>query len=97
MTEEEAVVEFREASSVLRRAYGMRNDFRVAQILADLKMAEATVILTDAQARLDAADKALQCVRAAVAPVEPEVEPVAPPVAPTAEVEPWASVKITQA
>jgi hypothetical protein len=63
MTEAEAVTEFREASAALRRAYGARDDARVAQILADTRMNEATQILTDAQVRLAMADAALQVAR----------------------------------
>jgi hypothetical protein len=64
MNELEAVAEFREASAALRRACGVRDDARVAQILADTRMGEATLNLTDAQARLAAADMALQAARA---------------------------------
>jgi outer membrane protein TolC len=64
MTEAEAVAEFREASAALRRAYGARDDARVDQILADTRMGQATVNLSDAQARLHAADIALQAARA---------------------------------
>ena len=64
MTEAEAVLEFREASAALRRAFGARDDARVDQILADTRMASATVNLSDAQARLHAADIALQAARA---------------------------------
>lgn len=64
MNEVEAVAEFREASAALRRACGVRDDARVAQILADTRMAEATLNLTDAQTRLAIADTALQAARA---------------------------------
>ena len=64
MTEAEAIAEFREASAALRRAYGARDDARVDQILADTRMGQATVNLSDAQARLHAADIALQAARA---------------------------------
>lgn len=64
MTEAEAVLEFREASAAVRRAYGARDDARVDQILADTRMTLATVNLSDAQARLHAADIALQAARA---------------------------------
>lgn len=64
MTEAAAILEFREASAALRRAYGARDDARVDQILADTRMASATVNLSDAQARLHAADIALQAARA---------------------------------
>ena len=64
MTEAEAIQEFREASAALRRAYGARDDARVNQILADTRMAEATLSLNDAQVRLAAADAALQSARA---------------------------------
>jgi outer membrane protein TolC len=64
MTEAEAVLEFREASAAVRRAFGARDDARVDQILADTRMALATVNLSDAQARLHAADMALQSARA---------------------------------
>lgn len=64
MNEAEAVAEFREASAALRRACGVRDDARVAQILADTRMAEATLNLTDAQTRLAIADMALQAARA---------------------------------
>lgn len=64
MNEAEAVAEFREASAVLRRACGVRDDARVAQILADTRMGEATLNLMDAQTRLAAADVALQAARA---------------------------------
>jgi len=64
MTEAEAVLEFREASAAVRRAYGARDDARVDQILADTRVALATVNLSDAQARLHAADIALQAARA---------------------------------
>ena len=64
MTEAEAVLEFREASAAVRRAYGARDDARVDQILADTRMGLATVNLSDAQARLHAADIALQASRA---------------------------------
>ena len=64
MTEAEAVLEFREASAAVRRAYGARDDARVDQILADTRMGLATVNLSDAQARLHAADIALQAARA---------------------------------
>jgi outer membrane protein TolC len=64
MTEAEAVAEFREASAAVRRAFGARDDARVDQILADTRMSSATVNLSDAQARLLAADVALQAARA---------------------------------
>jgi outer membrane protein TolC len=64
MTEAEAVAEFREASAAVRRAFGARDDARVDQILADTRMSQATVNLSDAQARLLAADIALQAARA---------------------------------
>jgi outer membrane protein TolC len=64
MTEAEAVAEFREASAAVRRAFGARDDARVDQILADTRMSQATVNLSDAQARLLAADVALQAARA---------------------------------
>jgi outer membrane protein TolC len=64
MTEAEAVLEFREASAAVRRAFGARDDARVDQILADTRMSQATVNLSDAQARLHAADIALQAARA---------------------------------
>ena len=64
MTEAEAIAEFREASAALRRAYGARDDARVDQILADTRMGLAAVNLSDAQARLHAADIALQAARA---------------------------------
>jgi outer membrane protein TolC len=64
MTEAAAILEFREASAALRRAYGARDDARVDQILADTRMAEATLNLNDAQVRLAAADAALQTARA---------------------------------
>ncbi len=64
MNEAEAVLEFREASAAVRRAFGARDDARVDQILADTRMASATVNLSDAQARLHAADMALQSARA---------------------------------
>ena len=64
MTEAEAVLEFREASAAVRRAYGARDDARVDQILADTRMGLAAVNLSDAQARLLAADVALQAARA---------------------------------
>jgi len=64
MTEAEAVAEFREASAAVRRAFGARDDARVDQILADTRMGQATVNLSDAQARLHAADIALQAARA---------------------------------
>jgi hypothetical protein len=64
VTEAEAVLEFREASAALRRAYGARDDARVDQILADTRMGLAAVNLSDAQARLHAADIALQAARA---------------------------------
>jgi hypothetical protein len=64
MTEAEAVAEFREASAAVRRAHGARDDARVDQILADTRMAEATLNLNDAQVRLVAADTALQAARA---------------------------------
>jgi len=64
MNEAEAIMEFREASAAVRRAFGARDDARVDQILADTRMGEATVNLSDAQARLHAADIALQAARA---------------------------------
>ena len=64
MTEAEAIMEFREASAAVRRAFGARDDARVDQILADTRMSQATVNLSDAQARLHAADIALQAARA---------------------------------
>ena len=64
MTEAEAVAEFREASAAVRRAFGARDDASVDQILADTRMSSATVNLSDAQARLLAADVALQAARA---------------------------------
>jgi hypothetical protein len=64
MTEAEAVLEFREASAAVRRAYGARDDARVAQILANTRMTEASLNLNDAQARLEAADAALIAARA---------------------------------
>ena len=64
MNEAEAIMEFREASAAVRRAFGARDDARVDQILADTRMASATVNLSDAQARLLAADVALQAARA---------------------------------
>jgi hypothetical protein len=64
MNEAEAVLEFREASAAVRRAFGARDDARVDQILADTRMGQATVNLSDAQARLLAADVALQAARA---------------------------------
>jgi len=64
MTEAEAIAEFREASAAVRRAFGARDDARVDQILADTRMSQATVNLSDAQARLHAADVALQAARA---------------------------------
>jgi hypothetical protein len=64
MNEAEAVLEFREASAAVRRAFGARDDARVDQILADTRMSQATVNLSDAQARLLAADVALQAARA---------------------------------
>lgn len=64
MTEAEAVTEFREASAALRRAYGARDDARVAQILADVRMNDAKQNLLDAQSRLALADEALQAARA---------------------------------
>jgi outer membrane protein TolC len=64
MTEAEAVAEFREASAAVRRAFGARDDARVDQILADTRMSQAAVNLSDAQARLHAADIALQAARA---------------------------------
>jgi len=64
MTEAEAIMEFREASAAVRRAFGARDDARVDQILADTRMGQATVNLSDAQARLHAADIALQAARA---------------------------------
>lgn len=64
MNEAEAVAEFREASAAVRRAFGARDDARVDQILADTRMSSATVNLSDAQARLFAADVALQAARA---------------------------------
>jgi len=64
MNEAEAILEFREASAAVRRAYGARDDARVDQILADTRVALATVNLSDAQARLLAADVALQAARA---------------------------------
>jgi hypothetical protein len=74
MNEAEAVAEFREASAALRRACGVRDDARVAQILADTRMTEATLNLTDAQTRLAVADTALQAARAeAPAPADIDV------------------------
>jgi len=64
MNEAEAIMEFREASAAVRRAFGARDDARVDQILADTRMGQATVNLSDAQARLHAADIALQAARA---------------------------------
>jgi len=64
MNEAEAVAEFREASAAVRRAFGARDDARVDQILADTSMSSATVNLSDAHARLLAADVALQAARA---------------------------------
>jgi hypothetical protein len=64
MNEAEAIMEFREASAAVRRAFGARDDARVDQILADTRMSQATVNLSDAQARLLAADIALQAARA---------------------------------
>lgn len=64
MTEAAAILEFREASAALRRAYGARDDARVDQILANTRMEEATLNLNDAQVRLAAADAALQAARA---------------------------------
>jgi outer membrane protein TolC len=64
MTEAEAVLEFREASAAVRRAYGARDDARVDQILANTRMTEASLNLNDAQARLEAADAALIAARA---------------------------------
>ena len=64
MTEAEAILEFREASAALRRAYGARDDARVDQILANTRMEDATLNLNDAQVRLAAADAALQAARA---------------------------------
>lgn len=64
MNEAEAIMEFREASAAVRRAFGARDDARVDQILADTRMSQATVNLSDAQARLHAADIALQAARA---------------------------------
>jgi outer membrane protein TolC len=64
MTEAEAVAEFREASAAVRRAFGARDDARVDQILANTRMTEASLNLNDAQARLEAADAALQASRA---------------------------------
>ena len=83
MNELEAVAEFREASAALRRAFGVRDDARVAQILADTRMGEATLNLTDAQARLAAADMALQAARAeppAPADIDASVTPFMQPV-----------------
>ena len=74
MNEAEAVAEFREASAALRRACGVRDDARVAQILANTRMTEASLNLNDAQARLEAADMALQASRAeAPAPADIDV------------------------
>lgn len=64
MTEAAAILEFREASAALRRAYGARDDARVDQILANTRMEDATLNLNDAQVRLAAADAALQAARA---------------------------------
>lgn len=64
MNEAEAILEFREASAALRRAYGARDDARVDQILANTRMEEATLNLNDAQVRLAAADASLQAARA---------------------------------
>ena len=74
MNEAEAVAEFREASAALRRACGVRDDARVAQILANTRMTEASLNLNDAQARLEAADAALIAARAeAPAPADIDV------------------------
>jgi hypothetical protein len=64
MNEAEAVLEFREASAAVRQAIGARDEARVDQILADTRVTIATVNLSDAQARLFAADVALQAARA---------------------------------
>jgi len=74
MNEAKAVAEFREASAALRRACGVRDDARVAQILANTRMTEASLNLNDAQARLEAADAALIAARAeAPAPADIDV------------------------
>jgi hypothetical protein len=83
MNELEAVAEFREASAALRRAFGVRDDARVAQILADTRMGEATLNLTGARDRLAAADMALQAARAeppAPADIDASRQPVTQPV-----------------
>jgi len=83
MNEAEAVAEFREASAALRRACGVRDDARVAQILADTRMGEATLNLTGARDRLAAADMALQAARAeppAPADIDASRQPVTFPV-----------------
>jgi hypothetical protein len=83
MNELEAVAEFREASAALRRACGVRDDARVAQILANTRMTEASLNLNDAQARLEAADAALIAARAeppAPADIDASRYPVAQPV-----------------
>jgi hypothetical protein len=64
MTEAACILEFREASAALRRAYGLRDDARVDQILANTRMEEATLNLNDAQVRLANADRELQAARA---------------------------------
>ena len=66
-TYEIALNEFREASAIVRRAFGAVSEARELQIIADSQHKAASIALGEAQARMDAADKALAAAREAPA------------------------------
>lgn len=61
---EVALNEFRDASAEVRRAFNALSEAREAQILANRGHGAASELYAKATARLDAADQALQGVRA---------------------------------
>jgi DNA-directed RNA polymerase subunit K/omega len=67
-TYEIALNEFREASAIVRRAFGAVSEARELQIIADSQHKAASIALGEAQARMDAADKALTYAREAPKP-----------------------------
>jgi DNA-directed RNA polymerase subunit K/omega len=62
-TYEIALNEFREASAIVRRAFGAVSEARELQIIADSQHKAASIALGEAQARMDAADKGLAAAR----------------------------------
>ena len=74
-TYEIALNEFREASAIVRCAFGAVSEARELQIIADSQHKAASIALGEAQARMDAADKALSAAREAPKPA-PTPDPV---------------------